>query len=72
MAAVFSEVCLKTEAMLPFGKIDAMTISNPHNLTIAMQPFNIASVNVIITTLSVGNEPNRDTIADLIDQEDFS
>ena len=72
MAAVFSEVCLKTEALLPFGKIDAMTISNRHDLTIAMQPFNIASVNVIITTLSVGNEPDRDTIANLIHQENFS
>ena len=49
-----------------------MTISNPQNLTIAMQPFNIASVNVIITTLSVGDQPDRDTIANLIDKEDFS
>jgi hypothetical protein len=72
MAAVFSDVCIKMDSLLPFGEIDAMKITNRQNLTIAMQPFDIASVNVIITTLSVGPEPNRETIDKLIEQMSVS
>jgi hypothetical protein len=66
LAAVFSDVCLKLESMLPFGDVDVMQISNRQNLTIAMRPFDIAAANIIITTLSVGAAPDRGTINRLI------
>ena len=68
MAAVFSDVCLKIGAMLPFGDVDAMKISNRQALTIAMMPFDIASTNVVVTTLSAGSVPDRETVSRIINQ----
>ncbi len=66
MAAVFSEVSLKLESLLPFGEIDLMRISNRHRLTLSMRPCEIASAGVIVATLSAGTEPGRDEIDRLI------
>jgi cell shape-determining protein MreC len=68
MAAVYSELDNKISSLIPFGSIDMVKITNIHNLTFAMQPFEMDSEKLILTTLAKGHGIDYKAITQLIKQ----
>ncbi|MFP3979891.1 MAG: hypothetical protein ACLFUY_00720 [Desulfobacterales bacterium] len=66
MAAVFSETSAQLQNMLPFGEIDHMQIVNRNDLTLMIRPLSVSDHELILTTLSVGQGPDRNTIKSLM------
>lgn len=62
MAAIYSMVGNKVTSLIPFGDVDVIKIINVENLTVTMQPLNIESEKLILTTLSAGEGPDRATL----------
>ncbi len=70
MAAVFSEISTNLKTMLPFGKIDHLSIVNQSDLTLTMRPLSVAAdkYELVLATLSVGEGPGRGTIENLMQE----
>jgi predicted regulator of Ras-like GTPase activity (Roadblock/LC7/MglB family) len=68
MAAVFTTVSERMETVFPFGEISQIVIENMDELTITMQPYELASDRLILTALSVGPGPERASVAKLIER----
>jgi prefoldin subunit 5 len=70
MAGVYSEIDNRVSSLIPFGDIDAVKITNMHNLTITIQPFEMDSEKLILTTLAKGDGLDYKTITQLTKQDD--
>ena len=68
MAAICPEVANVISAFMPFGDIDVIKITNMHNLTLTMQPFELDSEKLILTTLVKGEGPTREAITQFTQQ----
>jgi predicted regulator of Ras-like GTPase activity (Roadblock/LC7/MglB family) len=68
MAAVFSTLNERVGSIFPIGPIDQIVIENTDDLTITMQPYEIATEKLVLTALSVGPGPDREAVLRLIEQ----
>jgi hypothetical protein len=69
MAAIYATVSVRLESIFPFGEISQIVVENTDELTITMQPYDIASDKLILTSLSVGPGPTRESVVKLLDQK---
>jgi hypothetical protein len=66
MAAIYSTVSVRMDSIFPFGEISQIVVENTDELTITMQPYEIASEKLILTSLSVGPGPARESVVKLL------
>jgi hypothetical protein len=62
LATICPDVANIISGLIPFGDIDIIRITNIHNLTITMLPFELDSEKLVLTTLAKGEGPTRETI----------
>ncbi|MCF8026692.1 MAG: hypothetical protein K9K82_14540 [Desulfobacteraceae bacterium] len=68
IAAVFAETSAQLQNMLPLGEIDHMQIVNQNDLNLTIRPLSVSDHEMILTTLSVGRGPDRNTIENLMQE----
>ena len=62
LATICPDVANIISDLIPFGDIEIIRITNIHNLTITMLPFELDSEKLVLTTLAKGEGPTRETI----------
>ncbi len=68
MASIYAEMDQRISTLIPFDEIDVIKIQNTDQLTLSMHPFSIDSENLILSTFTNGNSPDRGAITELTEK----
>ncbi len=68
--ALFADLETRLQPILSLGTVERLTLSGVDDLTLTVQPFQVATDKLVLATLSVGPGPKKDTVEKLLREMD--